>query len=106
MDMTSCESPPGEILADLEPSDQVRLAVADEQYEGTARRKTVAGDHIRAVVRTGEDQVFRITSEWVHGWLDPLVDEYVDEDRVQPVGTLAQLEVVETDGGMETDGGQ
>ena len=97
--MTTCERSPGEALADLQQADQVRIAVADQHYEGTTRRKSVSGARIRAVVQTGDDHVFRITSEWAQGWLDPLVDEYVDGDRVQPVGTLGELELVEGDGG-------
>lgn len=96
--MSTTDESPGETLADLRTSERVRLAVGDRQFEGTARRKTVAGDQVRAVVQTGDDHVFRITSEWVHGWLDPLVDEFVDDDRVQPVGTVAELELVDEDG--------
>ncbi|WP_336036090.1 hypothetical protein [Halobacterium yunchengense] len=96
--MSTSEESPGETLADLRTEERVRLAVGDRQFEGTARRKTVAGDRVRAVVETGDDHVFRITSEWVQGWLDPLVDEYVADDRVQPVGTAAELELVDADG--------
>lgn len=96
--MSTCDDPPGETLANLRTAENVRLEVADERYEGTARRKTVAGDKVRAVVQTTDDQVFRITSEWVHGWMDPLVDEYVDDaSGVEPVGTLAELEMVDGD---------
>lgn len=94
--MTSCDDPPGETLANLRTTERVRLEVGESRFEGTARRKTVTDDRIRAVVQTNDDQLFRITSEWMHGWLDPLVDEYVDdESAVQPVGTLSELELVE-----------
>jgi hypothetical protein len=97
--MSTCDDSPGETLANLQTTERVRLEVADTRYEGTARRKTVAGERVRAVVQTSDDQLFRITSEWVNGWLDPLVDEYVDDDGgVKPVGTLMGLELVEGDG--------
>lgn len=96
--MSTCDDPPGETLANLRTSERVRLEVADARYEGTARRKTVAGDRVRAVVQTSDDQMLRITSEWVNGWLDPLVDEYVEgASGVKPVGTLVDLEMVDAD---------
>lgn len=94
--MTSCDDAPAEVLADLQTSETVRLEAGESRYRGKTRRKRVTDDKILAVVETNEDQLLRITSEWMHGWLDPLVDEYVDDgDRVEPVGTLSELELVE-----------
>lgn len=94
--MTSCDDAPGETLADLQSSETVRLEVAGSRYSARTRRKTVTDDKVLAVVETSDDQLLRITSEWMNGWLAPLVDEYVDDgDSVEPVGTLSALELVE-----------
>jgi hypothetical protein len=94
--MTSRDDHPGEVLADLQASQSVRLEVGESQYTARARQKAVGARELLAVVETSDDELLRIRTEWVHGWLDPLVDEYVDGgDRLEPVGTLSGLELVE-----------
>ncbi|MFC3477545.1 hypothetical protein [Halobacterium litoreum] len=93
--MATCEENPAETLSSLGMLERLRFEVADEQFEGYSHRKRVEDDRLWVVVRTREDRVFRIETQWANGWLAPLVDEYDGgEDSVEPVGTLSSVEAL------------